>query len=42
MMTALGCGAYSGSIFHLGMHSVTKAMMFLIAGIVIKNSKFKY
>jgi len=38
MMTALGCGAYSGSIFHLGMHGITKAMMFLIAGIVIKKT----
>lgn len=38
MMTALGCGAYSGAIFHLGMHSITKAMMFLIAGIIIQKT----
>jgi len=38
MLTALGCGAYSGSIFHLGMHGIIKAMMFLITGIIIQKT----
>ncbi len=38
MMTALGCGAFSGAVFHLGMHSITKAMMFLIAGVIIQKT----
>ncbi len=45
MFTALGCGAYTGCIFCLGMHGIAKALLFLIAGIIInktltKNIKF--
>lgn len=45
MLAALGCGAYSGTVLHLGMHGIAKAMMFLIAGIIIhktftRNIKF--
>lgn len=45
VFAALGCGAYSGAILQLGMHGIAKAMMFLVAGIIIhkgmsKNIKF--
>ncbi len=38
MFTALGCGAYSGAVFQLGTHGIVKAMMFLIAGIIIHKT----
>ena len=38
MLAALGCGAYTGSIFCLGMHGIAKAMLFLIAGIIINKT----
>lgn len=45
VFAALGCGAYSGAVLQLGMHGIAKAMMFLVAGIIInkgmsKNIKF--
>lgn len=38
MFTALGCGAYTGCIFCLGMHGIAKALLFLIAGIIINKT----
>ncbi|MCX6258870.1 MAG: NADH-quinone oxidoreductase subunit L [Bacteroidia bacterium] len=35
MFTALGLGAFTSSIFHLGMHAFFKALLFLAAGSVI-------
>lgn len=38
MFTALGCGAYTGCIFYLGMHGIAKALLFLIAGVIINKT----
>ena len=38
MFTALGCGAYTGAVFCLGMHGIAKALLFLIAGIIINKT----
>ncbi len=36
MFVGMGVGAYSGAIFHLVIHGISKALLFLCAGCVIK------
>lgn len=38
MFTAIGLGAYSGCILHLGLHGISKAMLFLVLGIIIQKT----
>lgn len=37
MFLALGCGAYSGGLFHLMTHAYFKSMLFLCSGIIIHS-----
>lgn len=37
MFMALGCGAYSGGLFHLVTHAYFKSMLFLCSGIIIHS-----
>lgn len=38
MFAALGCGALTAALFHLGIHAYVKAMLFLCAGILIYST----